>query len=81
MIGIGNAKGAFAASGLIGGADPKLEPLDLYGGETHARPPLASSPAVGVGRNPDRLSQDQLGEVRTFGGTTDAGSVERNAAD
>jgi len=81
VIGLGNATDAFADSELIGGADPELEPLDRYGGETYTRPPLASSPAIDVGKNPDRLSEDQRGEVRTFGDTTDAGAVERNDMD
>ncbi len=81
VIGVGNATDDFAKSELLGGADPGLEPLDFYGGETPTRPPRDSSPAIDVGRNPDGLSTDQRGGPRTFGRRTDAGAVERNESD
>ena len=65
----------------IGAADPMLENLDDYGGETPTRVPLATSPAIGAGSNPQHLATDQRGRARTFGGSTDAGAVERDDTD
>ncbi len=81
VIGTGNATGAFGDSEVIGAADPMLENLDDYGGPTPTRVPLATSPAIGAGRNPQGLATDQRGRARTFGGSTDAGAVERDATD
>jgi len=81
VIGTGNATGAFGASEVIGAADPMLGNLDDNGGETPTRVPLAASPAIGAGSNPRHLTTDQRGRARTFGGSTDAGAVERDATD
>jgi hypothetical protein len=81
VIGTGNATDAFSASEVIGAADPMLENLDDYGGPTPTRVPMATSPAIGAGRNPQHLATDQRGRVRTFGGSTDAGAVERDGTD
>ena len=55
VIGTGNATGAFGDSEVIGAADPMLENLDDYGGPTPTRVPLATSPAIGAGNNPQHL--------------------------
>ena len=81
VIGTGNATDAFSASEVIGAADPMLENLDDYGGPTPTRVPMATSPAIGAGRNPQHLATDQRGRVRTFGGSTDTGAVERDGTD
>ncbi len=73
--------GIRSSSEQLSPADPQLEPLDFYGGETRTRPLLTTSPGIGVGSNPDGLSTDPRGEVRAFGTRTDTGAVEPNEQD
>ncbi|WP_432256753.1 choice-of-anchor Q domain-containing protein [Limimaricola sp. AA108-03] len=66
--------------------DPKLLPLRLNGGPTATHEPLADSPVLDAGANPDGLTTDQRGKPRDsdlpgIGGTTDIGAVELDAAE
>jgi hypothetical protein len=60
--------------------DPKLRPLDFYGGPTRTIALLADSPAIDAGLNPDGLTADQRGfGPRAVNGTADIGAFEFDA--
>jgi hypothetical protein len=60
--------------------DPKLLPLDFYGGPTRTIALLADSPAIDAGLNPDGLTSDQRGfGPRSANGTADIGAFEFDA--
>ena len=62
----------------VTGVDPKLKPLSLLGGPTKIMLPLAASPAIDKGSNPDALANDQRGTpfARSHGVKIDIGAVE-----
>ena len=74
---------ALYGGNLIGG-DPKLAPLDDYGGPTRTRPPLPGSPVIDAAVTlPDTFPNDQIyvghdqrGAVRPSGPLPDIGAVE-----
>jgi hypothetical protein len=60
--------------------DPKLLPLDNYGGPTQTLALRPDSPAIDAGANPDLLTTDQRGYgPRAFNGATDIGAFEFGA--
>jgi hypothetical protein len=62
--------------------DPKLLPLDFYGGPTQTLALRPDSPAIDAGLNPDNLTTDQRGFAsRTVNGTADIGAFEFGAPD
>lgn len=64
--------------GNVIGVDPLLGLLADNGGPTHTHKPLAGSPALDAGINPDALTTDQRGLARVRGVAIDIGSVEAN---
>lgn len=89
LIGTGGSGGLVNGQNgnIVGVADPKLAPLDDYGGPTPTMPPLAGSPAIDRGSNAlavrfldgTPLAGDQRGYYRIVNGTADVGSVEINS--
>ncbi|MCF7732018.1 MAG: hypothetical protein K9N23_10030, partial [Akkermansiaceae bacterium] len=65
------------ASNLTGG-DPKLSPLDNWGGLTQTMPPLPDSPAIDAGGTTALLT-DQRGLARILGDSLDIGAFETPA--
>jgi hypothetical protein len=66
-------------NGNLVGIDPKLRPLDNYGGPTETFALYADSPAIEAGSNPDGLTTDQRGfGPRNLNGT-DIGAFEFGA--
>jgi hypothetical protein len=62
--------------------DPRLLPLDFYGGPTQTFALRPDSPAIDAGLNPDNLTTDQRGFAsRTVKGTADIGAFEFGALD
>jgi hypothetical protein len=63
--------------GTLTNIDPMLSTtLTLNGGLTEVLVPLAFSPVIGAGSNPDHLTLDQSGHARTIHGKIDIGAVE-----
>jgi hypothetical protein len=60
--------------------DPKLAPLNYYGGTTRAQALLDNSPAIDAGPSTSSLATDQRGSgfSRIVGQYVDLGAVERN---
>ena len=67
-------------SGNIVGKDPLLGLLQDNGGPTPTRLPLASSPAIDAGSNPQNLLTDQRGFTRIAGKAIDIGAVETGSS-
>src|SRR5690606_25121039 len=66
----------FEGGNLIG-VDPRLGPLDYYGGPTKTRALLSDSPAIDAGTNAwVDSSTDQRGESRISNGRVDMGAFE-----
>jgi hypothetical protein len=60
--------------------DPKLRPLDFYGGPTRTVALYGDSPAIDAGINPNGLTTDQRGfGPRAVNGATDIGAFEFGA--
>jgi hypothetical protein len=80
LIGLQGTSTITGANNLIGATtaiDPKLGKLKNNGGLQATMLPAATSPALGVGANPDALSTDQRGLPRVAGGAApDIGAVE-----
>lgn len=66
----------FSAQGSLNNVDPKLGPLDWYGGPTPTVPLLSASPAIDAGDSSACLPTDQRGHTRPFGLTCDIGAFE-----
>jgi hypothetical protein len=69
----------FTGSGSLNNTDPKLAPLDNYGGPTPTMALLSGSPAIG---NADPVSfpqTDQRGRTRPFGFAPDIGAFESSS--
>src|SRR5262249_23046305 len=85
LIGNGAGGGGYHPTDLVGTPqnpiDPRLAPLDDYGGPTFTHALLAGSPALDAGDNTDAPAFDQRGEgfPRILGGRTDIGAFERPA--
>lgn len=56
--------------------DPRLLPLDNYGGPTLTHHPQSTSPVLNKGINGQNPTKDQRGQNRIFGTTVDIGAVE-----
>jgi hypothetical protein len=70
-----NIQGGFTGSHNIVTGNPRLAPLDDYGGATQTRPPLAGSPALGAA-GVAAATIDQRGALRPIGSGPDVGAVE-----
>ncbi|HWH71971.1 MAG TPA: choice-of-anchor Q domain-containing protein, partial [Candidatus Sulfotelmatobacter sp.] len=66
----------FTSPGSLNNTDPKLGPLDNYGGPTPAMPLLAGSPAIDGGDSSVFLPTDQRGRTRPYGAAPDIGAFE-----
>jgi hypothetical protein len=71
-----DASWAFTSGTSFSTADPRLGPLDDYGGETPTMPLLAGSPAINAATGPDCPPTDQRGRSRPFGAACDIGAFE-----
>jgi hypothetical protein len=67
---------AFTSGTSSGNTDPKLAPLDDYGGETRTMALLAGSPAIDAATGPDCPPTDQRGVSRPAGPACDIGAFE-----
>jgi len=67
---------AFASSGSYNFTDPKLGPLDYYGGPTPCMALLPGSPAIDTGSNVGAPATDQRGFPRPNNGVVDMGAYE-----
>lgn len=72
----GNIVGRTGDGGTV--IDPKLSPLQNNGGPTETHVPLAGSPVIDTGSNPDNALVDQRGKgfFRQMGAGVDIGAVE-----
>jgi CSLREA domain-containing protein len=68
--------GFLGASGDLTNTDPRLLPLDYYGGLTQTYLLQLSSPAVNAGANVGASAFDQRGVARPQNGVADIGAVE-----
>ena len=66
----------FTGTGDLSNADPKLAPLQNYGGLTRTHALLAGSPAIDAGDNASCPATDQRGVARPQGTTCDIGAYE-----
>src|ERR1019366_3933101 len=66
----------FTSTGSLNNTDPKLAPLDNYGGPTPTMALLAGSPAINGGNNAAYAPVDQRGRARPFGAAPDIGAFE-----
>jgi hypothetical protein len=66
----------FTAPGSLNNTDPRLGPLDDYGGPTPTMALLAGSPAVDAGLAANCVATDQRGVARPFGAGCDIGAFE-----
>lgn len=71
-----DASGNFSAGGSLNNTDPKLGPLDYYGGPTPTMVLLSGSPAIDGGATVGFPPADQRGRARPFGGASDIGAFE-----
>jgi hypothetical protein len=67
---------SFNKPGDMRNTDPKLRPLDNYGGLTLTHNLFSSSPAVNAADSSDCPATDQRGRPRPFGAGCDIGAVE-----
>lgn len=66
----------FTAPGSLNNTDPRLAPLDDYGGPTPTMALLASSPCIDGADSADFAPTDQRGRARPFGSGPDIGAFE-----
>lgn len=66
----------FTNIGSLNNTDPKLGPLDNYGGSTPTMALLGGSPAIDGGDNGNFPPTDQRGRSRPFGAAPDIGAFE-----
>jgi hypothetical protein len=71
-----DASAGFSAPGSLNNADPKLGPLDDYGGSTPTMALLAGSPAIDGGNTATVPATDQRGRARPYGAAADIGAFE-----
>jgi hypothetical protein len=71
-----DSSAGFSASGSLNNTDPKLGPLDFYGGPTPTLPLLAGSPAIDGGSTALAPATDQRGHTRPYGSASDIGAFE-----
>lgn len=83
LVGVADGSTGWVASDQTGTAaaplDPKLAPLNEYGGPTQTMALLAGSPALDHGDNaliPAGVTTDQRGLARIFNGAVDIGAYE-----
>ena len=67
---------SFTNTGSLNNADPRLGPLDDYGGPTATMPLLAGSPAIDAGDSSSFPPTDQRGRARPYGASPDIGAFE-----
>ena len=76
LIGTGSGTPSFnQPSDIINNPNPRLAPLDFYGGRTRTKPPLPGSPAIDAALAAPTAA-DQRGVVRPTGIAPDIGAVE-----
>lgn len=76
LIGTGGGTASFNKPGdIINNPNPRLAPLDFYGGRTRTKPPLPGSPAIDAALAAPTTA-DQRGVVRPTGAAPDIGAVE-----
>jgi hypothetical protein len=66
----------FTAPGSLNNTDPRLGPLDDYGGPTPTMALLGGSPAIDAGLAANCVATDQRGVARPFGAGCDIGAFE-----
>ena len=66
----------FTGPGSLNNTDPKLAPLDNYGGPTFTMALLAGSPAIDAGDPANFPPTDQRGHARPYGSAPDIGAFE-----
>jgi hypothetical protein len=71
-----DASANFTGPGSLNSADPKLGPLDNYGGHTPTMALLTGSPAIDTGDNVTFPPADQRGRARPYGSAADIGAFE-----
>jgi hypothetical protein len=71
-----DASCGFSATGGLNNVDPRLGPLDNYGGPNRTMPLLAGSPAIDGGDSSLFPPTDQRGRVRPYGSAPDIGAFE-----
>jgi hypothetical protein len=69
----------FSGPGSLNNTDPKLGPLDDYGGPTPTVPLLTGSPAIDGGDTALGPPTDQRGRTRPYGAASDIGAFESSA--
>lgn len=69
----------FYATGSLNNTDPKLGPLDDYGGPTLTMALLAGSPAIDGGSTAQAPATDQRGRSRPYSTAADIGAFESSA--
>ena len=67
---------AFASGASYNFTDPRLGPLDYYGGPTPCMALLPDSPAIDTGNNAGAPATDQRGLARPYHGVVDMGAYE-----
>ncbi len=76
LIGTGTGTPSFnKPSDVINNPNPRLAPLDFYGGRTRTKPPLPGSPAIDTALAAPTAA-DQRGVLRPTGLAPDIGAVE-----
>lgn len=78
LVEVNAGSGNGFASGIITSADPRLSPLDSYGGVTKTFALLPGSPAIDAAADSGVDLTDQRGYPRRFGAGVDIGAVEVN---
>jgi len=74
-----DSSAGFSAAGSLNNADPKLGPLDDYGGPTFTMALLTGSPAIDGGSTASAPATDQRGRSRPYGAAADIGAFESSA--
>jgi hypothetical protein len=69
----------FSAAGSLNNTDPKVGPLNDYGGPTPTVPLLTGSPAIDGGSTATAPATDQRGRSRPYGAAADIGAFESSA--
>jgi len=74
-----DASAGFYAAGSLNNTDPKVGPLDDYGGPTLTPTLLTGSPAIDGGNTATAPATDQRGRSRPYSSASDIGAFESSA--